>query len=83
MRRLQQDKSGLKQQKAAHDKSLMHVEKDTKVYKEVIEKLRSERYELQRQVYQLKRRADESERKFFDVKLKVRQYEKVQAKNQM
>jgi chromosome segregation ATPase len=80
IRRLSQDRSTLRQEMAQQDKSVMHVEKDKQLYKEMIEKLKSERYELQRQVYDLKRRADDAERKYFDAKLKSRQNEKTEMK---
>jgi chromosome segregation ATPase len=83
IRRLSQDRSNLRQEMASLDKSNLHVEKDVQLYKEMIEKLKSERYELQRQVFNLKRRADEAERKYFDAKLKARQQEKVEIKKQI
>jgi chromosome segregation ATPase len=76
IRRLSQDRSTLRQEMSYQDKSILHVEKDSKLHKEMIEKLKSERYELQRQVFTLKRRADDAERKYFDEKLKSRQIEK-------
>jgi chromosome segregation ATPase len=83
IRRLSQDRSALRQEMANLDKSNLHVEKDVQLYKEMIEKLKSERYELQRQVFNLKRRADEAERKYFDAKLKARQQEKLEIKKQI
>jgi chromosome segregation ATPase len=80
IRRLTQDRSTLRQDKAQFDKSVMHIERDTQIYKEMIDKLKSERYELQREVYELKRRADESDKKYFDLKIRLRQMEKIEAK---
>ncbi|KAJ3319323.1 hypothetical protein HDV06_006431 [Boothiomyces sp. JEL0866] len=80
IRRLSQDRSMLRQEKSDHDRALLHVEKDVQVYKEMIDKLKSERYDLQREVFTLKRRAEETERKFFDFKLKTRKVEKIDQK---
>ncbi|KAJ3254091.1 hypothetical protein HK103_007552 [Boothiomyces macroporosus] len=80
IRRLSQDRSILRQEKSDHDRALLHVEKDVQVYKEMIDKLKSERYDLQREVFTLKRRAEETERKFFDFKLKARKVEKIDQK---
>ncbi|KAJ3270821.1 hypothetical protein HDV01_007370 [Terramyces sp. JEL0728] len=80
IRRLSQDRSILRQERSEHDRTLLHVEKDVIVYKEMIDKLKSERYDLQREVFTLKRRTEETERKFYDYKLKTRKVEKIDQK---
>lgn len=75
-----QDKTGLRLDKSQQEKNLSNVEKDKQLSKEMIEKLKSERYELNRQVYALKKRADESERKYYDAKLKIKSYERIEQK---
>jgi hypothetical protein len=67
------DRKDLREQRADKDRSTMNVERKTQVYQEMIDKLKSERYEYQRQNYILKRRAEEAERKFYDAKIKARQ----------
>ena len=79
IRRLSQDRSHLRQDKAEYDRSVMHAERNTQLYKEMIDKLKTEKYELQKAVFDLKRRADEAEKKHFDLKIKLRQLEKLEA----
>ncbi|KAJ3342081.1 hypothetical protein HDU91_000586, partial [Kappamyces sp. JEL0680] len=80
IRRLSQDRSNLRQEKVKSEASVVHVERNTQLYKEMIDKLKSERYELQRELYGLKRRADQSDKKYFDLKMKLRQMEKLETK---
>lgn len=86
IRRLSQERSHLRQDKSEYDKSIMHIERNTQLYKEMIDRLKSDKYELQKSVFLLKKRADDSDRKYFDLKIKVRQIEKskeaVEAKKQ-
>lgn len=82
IRRLDQDKTALRQEKTQQQKTLNNAEKDKQLSRELIEKLKADRYELNRQVYNLKKRADESERKYYDAKLKIRQHEKIAQKRQ-
>lgn len=79
IRRLSQDRSHLRQDKAEFDKSVMHIERNTQLYKEMIEKLKSEKYDLQKSVFELKRRADDSDKKYFDLKIRLRQMEKIES----
>lgn len=72
IRRLMTDRSDLRQQRAEKERSTMDIERKTQVYQEIIDKLKSERYELQRQNYLIKRRADELDRKLYDSKIKAR-----------
>ena len=79
IRRLTQDRSHLRQDKADYDRSVMHIERNTLLYKEMIDKLKAEKYELQKSVFELKRRSDEADKRYFDIKMKLRQIEKIEA----
>ncbi|KAH9248728.1 hypothetical protein BASA81_013618 [Batrachochytrium salamandrivorans] len=72
IRRLYQDKKDLRKSRTENIQISMNVERNTEVLKEMVEKLKSERYELQRTNYVLKRKAEEMERKYFDAKLQAR-----------
>jgi hypothetical protein len=72
IRRLMTDRSELRQQRTDNDRSALNTERRTQVFQEMIDKLKTERYELQRSNYVLKRRSEESERKVFDAKIKAR-----------
>jgi hypothetical protein len=73
---LANDKNGLKQEKAMYEKTIVHFDKDKKLLLEMIDKLKGEKIELQRQVFSLKKRGEDTERKLFDSKLQLRQYER-------
>lgn len=82
IRRVTLDRSLLRQDKIESGKSAMDGERNSQLHKEKIEKLKAERYELQRAVFDLKRRADDADRKHFDLKIKFRQMEKIDSQKQ-
>ncbi|KAK6093521.1 hypothetical protein MT418_006132 [Batrachochytrium dendrobatidis] len=72
IRRLYQDRQGLKKANAESAQVSMNIERKTELFQEIVDKLKSERYELQRANYTLNRKAAEMERKYFDAKLQTR-----------
>lgn len=72
VRRLMDDRSNLKQERADKQRSTMHIERKTQVHQEMMDKLKSERYDLQKQNYTLKRQVEESDRKIYDLKIHLR-----------
>jgi len=82
IRKLSQDRSKLRQEKVLIGRATLGADRSTQIQKEMIDKLKSEKYQLQRDAFELKRRADEADRKYFDLKVKVRHMEKTEAKRQ-
>nr|KAJ3422477.1 hypothetical protein HK105_007856 [Polyrhizophydium stewartii] len=72
IRRLYQDRSELKHIRSENEQASAKIERKTELFREMVDKLKSERYELQRANYALKRKAEEMERKYFDAKLQAR-----------
>jgi predicted RNase H-like nuclease (RuvC/YqgF family) len=72
IRRLMADRSQLRQERIDNDRSALNTERKIQVFQEMIDKLKTERYDLQRSNYVLKRRIEDSERKVFDAKIKAR-----------
>ena len=72
IRRLYQDKGELKQLRSDNLQAISVQERKVELYKEMADKLKAERYELQRSNYFLKRKCDEAERKYYDSKIIMR-----------
>ncbi|KAI8855304.1 hypothetical protein BC829DRAFT_359316 [Chytridium lagenaria] len=69
IRRLYEDRKEVRRTRMLDEKSNQGLERKYMLAKEMVEKLKAERHELQRTAFELKVRADEMEKKYFDAQI--------------
>ncbi|KND03985.1 uncharacterized protein SPPG_01433, partial [Spizellomyces punctatus DAOM BR117] len=72
IRRLYADRSDVRKARMADERATHGLERKYVLAREMVDKLKAERYELQKANYELKNRAEQMERRYFDAKAQSR-----------
>ncbi|TPX65655.1 hypothetical protein SpCBS45565_g05040 [Spizellomyces sp. 'palustris'] len=72
IRRLYADRSDVRKARMADERATHGLERKYVLAREMVDKLKAERYELQKTNYELKNRAEQMERRYFDAKAQSR-----------
>ncbi|KAJ3107366.1 hypothetical protein HDU97_004248 [Phlyctochytrium planicorne] len=72
IRRLYEDRKEVRRARMLDEKSNQGLERKYMLAKEMVEKLKAERHELQRAAFELKVKADDMEKKYFDAQIMAR-----------
>lgn len=77
IRRLYQDRQNVVKERVFDDKSTSVLERKYILVKEALEKLRSERHDIQKNNFDLKCRAEDMEKRYFDLKNQYQHFAEV------
>ncbi|KAJ1544932.1 hypothetical protein HK096_006980 [Nowakowskiella sp. JEL0078] len=81
IRRLYDDRRDIRQARMTDEKSACVLERKYILCREMVEKTKSEKYDLQKQNFELKTRMDEMEKRYFEAKLQLKKYTQITVKN--
>lgn len=72
IRRLYTDRADVRKARMADERATQGLERKYVLAREMVDKLKKERYELQKTNYELKMRADEMEKRYVEAKMQAK-----------